>query len=97
MVGMSTQQPTVGHNLELAAQLALAWTLAQRADVVPAPGTKRHSYLFEDGAARDVELTVDELVHIDEVLPVKPDSATTRSKWREPTAEPSSAARRRHD
>jgi aryl-alcohol dehydrogenase-like predicted oxidoreductase len=51
-------------------QLALAWVLAQGDDIVPIPGTKRVSYLEENVAAVDVELTPDDLARIDEVAPV---------------------------
>ncbi len=44
-----------------AAQIALAWVLAQGDDVVPIPGTKRREYLEQNVAASDVELTADEL------------------------------------
>ena len=43
------------------AQIALAWVFAQGADVVPIPGTKRRSYLEENAAAVDVEVTDDDL------------------------------------
>jgi len=46
------------------AQLALAWVLAQGDDIVPIPGTKRRSYLEQNAAAVDVELTADDLAHI---------------------------------
>jgi aryl-alcohol dehydrogenase-like predicted oxidoreductase len=51
------------------AQLALAWVLAQGDDIVPIPGTRRRSYLEENAAAADVELTEDDLARIDEELP----------------------------
>jgi aryl-alcohol dehydrogenase-like predicted oxidoreductase len=51
-------------------QLALAWVMAQGRDIVPIPGTKRRSYLEENAAAADVELTGDELARIDEVAPI---------------------------
>jgi aryl-alcohol dehydrogenase-like predicted oxidoreductase len=51
------------------AQLALAWVLAQGDDIVPIPGTKRRSYLEENAAAADVELTEDDLARIDAELP----------------------------
>jgi len=50
-------------------QLALAWLLAQRDDIVPIPGTKRVSYLEENVAAVDVTLDADDLARIDEVSP----------------------------
>ena len=51
------------------AQLAIAWLLAQGDDIVPIPGTKRRSYLEQNAAAVDVELTHDDLARIDAELP----------------------------
>jgi len=51
------------------AQLALAWVLAQREDIVPIPGTKRRKYLRENVDALDVMLNADDLERIDEVAP----------------------------
>jgi aryl-alcohol dehydrogenase-like predicted oxidoreductase len=51
------------------AQLALAWVLAQRDDVVPIPGTKRRGYLEENVGAVDVSLSKDDLERIDRILP----------------------------
>ena len=51
------------------AQLALAWVLAQGEDLVPIPGTKRRSYLEQNAAAVDVELTNEDLRRIDAELP----------------------------
>ena len=53
-----------------ASQLALAWVLAQGPDLVPIPGTKRVKYLEENVAAADLQLTADELRHLDELLPL---------------------------
>jgi len=50
-------------------QLALAWVLGQGEDVVPIPGTKRRSYLEQNVAATEVELTADDLARIDAELP----------------------------
>jgi aryl-alcohol dehydrogenase-like predicted oxidoreductase len=50
-------------------QLALAWVLAQGDDIVPIPGTKRVSYLEENWGATEVQLSDDELEHIDAELP----------------------------
>ncbi|MEV5408914.1 aldo/keto reductase [Thermopolyspora sp. NPDC052614] len=50
-------------------QLALAWVLAQGADVVPIPGTKRVKYLEENIAAATVELTPDELTALEQAVP----------------------------
>jgi aryl-alcohol dehydrogenase-like predicted oxidoreductase len=44
-----------------AAQIALAWVLAQGDDIVPIPGTKRRKYLEQNIAAADVQLTAGEL------------------------------------
>jgi aryl-alcohol dehydrogenase-like predicted oxidoreductase len=52
-----------------AAQLALAWVLAQGEDIVPIPGTKRRKYLEENGAADSMRLTQEDLRRIDEVFP----------------------------
>ncbi len=51
------------------AQLALAWVLAQGDDIVPIPGTKRRTYLEQNAAAVDVELTADDLARIDAEVP----------------------------
>jgi aryl-alcohol dehydrogenase-like predicted oxidoreductase len=50
-------------------QLALAWVLAQGDDVVPIPGTKRRTYLEQNVAAVDIELTEDDLRRLDNVFP----------------------------
>ena len=51
------------------AQLALAWVLAQGDDIVPIPGTKRRTYLEENAAAADIELTDEDLSRINDELP----------------------------
>jgi aryl-alcohol dehydrogenase-like predicted oxidoreductase len=51
------------------AQLALAWVLAQGDDVVPIPGTKRRRYLEENVGALAVALTLDDLDHLEELMP----------------------------
>src|SRR5665213_207751 len=48
---------------------AHAWVLAQGDDIVPIPGTKRRTYLEENAAAVEVELTDEDLARIDEVFP----------------------------
>jgi len=50
-------------------QLALAWVLAQGEDIVPIPGTKRRSYLEENAAASDIELTSQDLAGLNELAP----------------------------
>lgn len=81
------QDENFAHNLQLverleeiaaeknckASQLALAWLLAQGADIVPIPGTKRRTYLEENVGALVVQLSADELARIDEVA--RPDAA----------------------
>jgi aryl-alcohol dehydrogenase-like predicted oxidoreductase len=52
-----------------AAQLALAWVLAQGRDIVPIPGTKRRKYLEQNLAAISIALTPEELARIDAVAP----------------------------
>jgi aryl-alcohol dehydrogenase-like predicted oxidoreductase len=51
-------------------QLALAWVLAQGEDIVPIPGTKRRTYLEENLAAADVDLSAAALQRIGEVVGV---------------------------
>lgn len=51
------------------AQLALAWVLAQGNDIIPIPGTKRRTYLEENLAALDIELTQEELDRLDAIAP----------------------------
>ena len=52
------------------AQLALAWVLAQSDDVAPIPGTKRRTYLDENAAALEIELTAGELAELSQAAPV---------------------------
>ncbi|WP_332679081.1 aldo/keto reductase [Brevundimonas sp.] len=52
-----------------AAQLALAWVLAQGEHLVPIPGTRRIRTLEENAAAVDVVLTPDDLARIEAVFP----------------------------
>lgn len=52
-----------------AAQLALAWVLSRGSDIVPIPGTKRRTYLEQNAASAEVELTPDEAVELDALGP----------------------------
>jgi aryl-alcohol dehydrogenase-like predicted oxidoreductase len=52
-----------------AAQLALAWLLAQGEDIVPIPGSKVRSRLEENVAAVDVVLTPDDLAELSAAAP----------------------------
>ncbi len=52
-----------------AGQIALAWLLHQGDDIVPIPGTKRRTYLRENVAAVDVELSPEDLAWIEQQVP----------------------------
>ena len=52
-----------------AAQLALAWVLAQGDNIFPIPGTKHIRYLDENMGALNVKLTAGELEEIDAIIP----------------------------
>jgi aryl-alcohol dehydrogenase-like predicted oxidoreductase len=56
-----------------AAQLALAWVLAQGEDIIPIPGTKKRKYLEENAAAADIALSKKDLVNIDAIIKKYPD------------------------
>ena len=51
-----------------AAQIALAWVLAQGEDIVPIPGTKRRAYLEENAAAVAMKLDAADLAKLDEIF-----------------------------
>jgi len=51
-----------------AAQLAIAWVLAQGQDIIPIPGTKKRKYLEENAGAVDVTLHASELAAIEALL-----------------------------
>ncbi|HXW21341.1 MAG TPA: aldo/keto reductase [Rhodomicrobium sp.] len=50
-------------------QIALAWLLAQGPDIVPIPGTKRRSYLEENVAAADLQLSQTDLERLEAAAP----------------------------
>jgi aryl-alcohol dehydrogenase-like predicted oxidoreductase len=50
-------------------QLALAWVLSRGEQIVPIPGTKRRSYLEENLAAAEQELSAEESERIAEAVP----------------------------
>ena len=52
-----------------AAQLALAWVLAQGPNISPIPGTKRVKYLEENVAAVGISLDADDLAAIEAAVP----------------------------
>ena len=49
-------------------QLALAWVLSRGDDVVPIPGTKRRTYLEENLAAADVDLSAEEATRLADIV-----------------------------
>jgi aryl-alcohol dehydrogenase-like predicted oxidoreductase len=63
------------------AQLALAWVLAQGEDIVPIPGTKRRSYLEENVAAFQIELTSADLAEFNQVVPVGSTAGDRYPEW----------------
>ena len=52
------------------AQLALAWILAQDPNFAPIPGTKKVHRLEENAGAIDVQLSDEDLAHIDAIFPI---------------------------
>ncbi|MGW0436803.1 aldo/keto reductase [Micromonospora sp. NPDC003197] len=50
-------------------QLALAWLLAKRDDIVPIPGSRNPGRVAQNIAAADVTLTAEDLARIDEIAP----------------------------
>ncbi|MFC5824284.1 aldo/keto reductase [Nonomuraea insulae] len=54
-----------------AAQISLAWLLAQGADIVPIPGTKRLKYLEENAAAADIALTPEQAGALTAAVPLE--------------------------
>lgn len=50
------------------AQLAIAWVIAQRGNIIPIPGTKRRKYLEENAGAIDVTLTAKDLEVIEAIV-----------------------------
>ena len=63
-----------------AAQLALAWVLAQGDDIIPIPGTKKRKYLEENAAAVDIELSNANLQQIEEVIKRYPNTGNRYSE-----------------
>jgi aryl-alcohol dehydrogenase-like predicted oxidoreductase len=81
--GPRFQEENLRRNLELVAevemlaaekgvtpsQIALAWVLSRGDDVVPIPGTKRRTYLEENAAAANLELSAEELERLERAFP----------------------------
>ncbi len=61
-------------------QIALAWVLAQGEMVIPIPGTRRISYLEENAAAAEIELTPEELEALDALPPAAGERYSTNYK-----------------
>ena len=61
--------PSMKRRDRTASQLALAWVLAQGDDIIPIPGTKRRTYLDQNIAALEVELSAAERVELDQAFP----------------------------
>jgi aryl-alcohol dehydrogenase-like predicted oxidoreductase len=59
-----------------AAQVAIAWLLAQGPDIVPIPGTKRRSYLEQNCAAIGITLTRDEIDALGRAFPLNVTAGT---------------------
>lgn len=57
-----------------AAQLALAWVLAQGEDIIPIPGTKKTKYLRENAASVDIELSPKDLQEIQDIISKYPNT-----------------------
>lgn len=51
-----------------AAQLAIAWVIAQGDNIIPIPGTKRRTYLEENAGAADLTLNAEDLRQIQGIL-----------------------------
>ena len=58
------------------ARIALAWLLAQGNDVVPIPGTKRRTYLEQNCAALDIELSAEEIETLKRAFPLNVTAGT---------------------
>lgn len=57
-----------------AAQLALAWILAQGDHIIPIPGTKKRKNLADNAGAVDVQLSAENIRQIEDVLAKFPDT-----------------------
>ena len=63
-----------------AAQLALAWVLAQGEDIIPIPGTKKRKYLEENTAAVALHLSKTDLEEISDLIKKYPDTGQRYSE-----------------
>jgi aryl-alcohol dehydrogenase-like predicted oxidoreductase len=51
-------------------QVAIAWVLSRGEDIVPIPGTKRRTYLEENAAAIEIDLTREDIERLERAFPV---------------------------
>lgn len=63
-----------------AAQLAIAWVLAQGDNIIPIPGTKRRKYLLDNAGAVDVQLTAADLENLEALLRKYPNTGDRYSE-----------------
>jgi aryl-alcohol dehydrogenase-like predicted oxidoreductase len=63
-----------------AAQLAIAWVLAQGDDIIPIPGTKKRKYLQENAVAADITLSKADLQSLDLLIKKYPDTGKRYSE-----------------
>ena len=63
-----------------AAQLALAWVLAQGENIIPIPGTKKRKYLEENAGAVNVEITESDKKSIEDLLLKYPNTGERYNK-----------------
>ncbi len=66
---LNTLEAIASAHQATAAQVALAWLLAQGPDIVPIPGTKRRRYLEENLAAADLQLSTAEMAQLSAAFP----------------------------
>ncbi|WP_432934214.1 aldo/keto reductase [Microbispora sp. CA-135349] len=64
---VDTVEHVAARHRATAAQVALAWTLAQGEHIVPIPGSRRRSRVEENAAATRLRLTPDDLAELDAV------------------------------
>jgi aryl-alcohol dehydrogenase-like predicted oxidoreductase len=61
----------IAHERDVTAgALALAWVLSRGEDIVPIPGTKRRSYLEENIAATEIQLSAEDLDRLEQAAPM---------------------------
>ena len=71
---LATIEGIAGEKGATPAQVSLAWVMAQGLDIVPIPGCKSRSHLEDNLRALELELSSEDLVRLDALMP--PDAAT---------------------